>query len=161
MSGAIDGGASARVRGQSDDMRNANVLPTDRTLASNAEISDTYRTLLQRLEAARAEAKKGEKANPVKPDSGKTDRTAKNAENEKNIARTNGGTTAQELDPLTGRPRVVTPGATGATGVIGTGSGFTGDGSGSLNAAGQGTENGMGTGLPGTPAPGGYRARRA
>ena len=161
MTGAIDGGTSARVRGQSDDVRNANVSPTDRTLASNAEISDTYKTLLQRLDAAQAEAKKAEKADQAKPDRTKTDRTAKNADDEKNGKTVAGGNPAQTLDPLTGRPLVA--GTTGLPGSGGTGSGFAGDGSGSLNTAGQGTQNGTGAaaGTGAMAGTGGYRARSA
>jgi tetratricopeptide (TPR) repeat protein len=88
---------SARVKGRADEVKNANVLPEDQTLTEEARVSDTYRTLLQRVEAAQEAADAKEKAdNPGGA-----------------APRVKGKGSGQSLDPLTGLPRKAMPGEAG------------------------------------------------
>jgi tetratricopeptide (TPR) repeat protein len=120
VSGRNSVSETARVSGRANEVKNANVLPEDQTLAQESRVSDTYRTLLQRVKsveeaaAAKEKAENAENPNGVKGQNGKGNTPSEPvAPGTLRNARNTVSSEQPDLDPLTGLPRKVAPGMPG------------------------------------------------
>jgi tetratricopeptide (TPR) repeat protein len=98
---------SSRVSGRSEEVKNAQVLPDDKTLTQTERVSDTYRTLLQRVQTQEAAAAAKEAANPTATKGQNTKGNTGESGNGKTPGGEKNGANSQQsaIDPLTGQPR--------------------------------------------------------
>ena len=98
---------SSRVSGRSEEVKNAQVQPDDQTLTQTARVSDTYRTLLQRVQAQEtaAAAKEAATAGTAQEKNTKGNTEGQGNGKKQGDEKNGGNSQGPGIDQLTGQPR--------------------------------------------------------